>query len=100
MRRDLGTLDPSVLGAVRSRRPAAKSAAEGFNGELRDDCLNEHWLLTLGHAKAVIAAWRTDDNEQRPHSSLDDLTPSEYAAAVRTLSSTQTETLANQNSVK
>ncbi|MDN7610596.1 transposase, partial [Burkholderia multivorans] len=45
--------------------------------------LNEHWFTTLAHARAVIAAWRQDYNEQRPHSALNYLAPSEFAAKHR-----------------
>ncbi|KNA33115.1 transposase, partial [Burkholderia pseudomallei] len=56
---------------------------ESFNGKFRDECLNEHWFTTLAHARAVIAAWRQDYNEQRPHSALNYLAPSEFAAKHR-----------------
>ena len=38
---------------------------------------NSH--LTLRDAGTTIEAWRVDYNEVRPHSSLDRLTPAEYA---------------------
>jgi hypothetical protein len=38
------------------------------------------WFQNLFDAKRKIAAWRTEYNEQRPHSSLGYLTPNEYAA--------------------
>jgi putative transposase len=43
---------------------------ESFNGKLRDECLNEHWFGSLAEAQAIIAAWRVDYNERRPHSAL------------------------------
>jgi putative transposase len=52
---------------------------ESFNGRLRDECLNEHIFDTLRHARCLIAAWRSDYNYQRPHTSLNGLTPWEYA---------------------
>jgi len=48
-------------------------------GQVRDECLNEHLFNTLRHAHRMIAAWRSDYNHERPHSSLDGLTPKEYA---------------------
>jgi putative transposase len=51
---------------------------ESFNGRLRDECLNEHLFANLHHARALIGAWRDDDNHHRPHSSLDGLTLWEY----------------------
>ncbi|MFD2179759.1 integrase core domain-containing protein, partial [Veronia pacifica] len=32
----------------------------------------------------IISAWRLDYNENRPHSALGYLTPSEFAATIRT----------------
>ena len=56
---------------------------ESFNGRLRDECLNEHLFDTLRHARRMIAAWHRDDNHERSHSSLDGLTPKEYAIRSR-----------------
>ena len=50
----------------------------GPKGRLRDECLNEHLFPTLRHARHLIAAWRDDYNHNRPHTSLDGLTPQEY----------------------
>jgi putative transposase len=51
---------------------------ESFNGRLRDECLNEHLFSSLHHARHLIAAWRDDYNDYRPHTSLDGLTPREF----------------------
>jgi putative transposase len=45
---------------------------------LRDECLNEHWFLTLQEAQVVIEAWRQEYNEERPHSTIGDVTPMEF----------------------
>ncbi len=50
----------------------------------RDECLNEHWFLTMRQAREVIESWRCEYNTQRPHSSLRDLTPEQFANAART----------------
>jgi len=42
--------------------------------------LNEHWFVTMAHARRVIESWRVEYNTERPHSSLGDRTPTEYAA--------------------
>ena len=52
---------------------------ESFNGRIRDECLNEHLFASLYDARNLIAAWWTDFNNQRPHTSLAGLTPAEYA---------------------
>jgi len=69
-----------VLDFMRPGRPTDNGHIESFNGRLRDECPNVHQFLSLDHAKAVIEAWRLDYNTQRPHGSLGDLTPSEFAA--------------------
>ena len=58
---------------------------ESFNGRLRDECLNVHWFETIDDAKAKIEAWRVEYNESRPHQSLNELTPNEYALQNRSV---------------
>ena len=41
--------------------------------------LNEPQFTSYAHARRVINAWRIDYNHQRPHSSLNGLTPMEFA---------------------
>ena len=66
------------LDFTRPGKPTDNSHIESFNGKFRDECLNVHQFLSLEHARAEIEAWRRDYNEQRPHSSLGDLTPTEF----------------------
>jgi len=64
-------------------QPATDNAyIESFNGRFRQECLNEHWFLSLDDARDKIEAWRRDYNEERPHSALGNATPEEYAARV------------------
>lgn len=51
-------------------------------GRFRQECLNEHWFLSLDDARDKVEAWRRDYNEERPHSALGNATPEEYAAQV------------------
>ena len=67
------------LNFIRPGKPIENAYAESFNGRLRDECLNTNWFMDLKHARNVIEEWRRDYNEVRPHSSLDNLTPEEYA---------------------
>ncbi len=60
-------------------KPMQNGFIESFNGRLRDECLNEHLFEGLGHARLIINTWRSDYNHNRPHTSLDGLTPVEYA---------------------
>ena len=60
-------------------KPQQNAYIESFNGKFRDECLNEHWFLSMRHARRVIAEWRDEYNQERPHSSLGYLTPSSFA---------------------
>jgi len=60
-------------------KPMQNGFVESFNGRMRDECLSEHLLDNLRHARQLIGAWRTDFNHNRPHTSLAGLTPAEYA---------------------
>jgi putative transposase len=62
-------------------KPVQNAWIESFNGRLRDECLNEHWFVSVADARQIIEAWRTDYNRQRPHSSLGYLTPEEFRRA-------------------
>jgi putative transposase len=73
------------LNFIRPGKPIENAFAESFNGRFRDECLNTNWFITLKHAKEVIEDWRRDYNEVRPHSSLNDRTPREYADATTRL---------------
>jgi putative transposase len=64
-------------------RPTQNGYIESFNGKFRDECLNDHWFESLTQARSVIAAWRTDYNEVRPHSSCGRIPPARYAALHR-----------------
>jgi putative transposase len=59
-------------------KPMQNGFVESFNGRLRDECLNEHLFRSYGHAREIIARWRHDYNNHRPHTSLDGLTPKEF----------------------
>jgi putative transposase len=67
------------LNFIRPGKPIENAFAESFNGRLRDECLNTNWFMNLKHARNVIEDWRKDYNEVRPHSSLKNMTPMEYA---------------------
>ena len=69
-----------TLRFIRPGKPIENAYVESFNGKFRDECLNEHWFVSLADAKAIIEAWRVDYNTVRPHSSLDGRTPNQFAA--------------------
>jgi putative transposase len=60
-------------------KPMQNGFVESFNGRLRDECLNEHLFANLNEARQIIEEWRIDYNTNRPHTSLNGLTPTEFA---------------------
>jgi len=60
-------------------KPIQNAHCESFHGRLRDECLNEHWFLSLGDARQIVETWRHDYNSVRPHSALGYQTPVEFA---------------------
>ena len=63
-------------------KPTQNAFVESFNGKFRDECLNENWFKDLQDARDKIKTWRHDYNTQRPHRSLQQMTPQEYRRKV------------------
>src|SRR5687768_18555712 len=63
---------------IQPGKPVQNAFIESFNGTFRDECLNEHWFVTLQEAQLVIEAWRREYNEERTHSAIGNLTPMEF----------------------
>ncbi len=59
----------------RPGKPTDNAMVESFNGRLRQECLNEHWFMSLEDARDKIEGWRRHYNESRPHSALNWRTP-------------------------
>ena len=68
-----------ALRLIEPGKPNQNAYIESFNGRLRDECLNEHWFVSLDHARKVIDTWRREYNEERPKKALGGLTPVQYA---------------------
>jgi putative transposase len=73
-----------ALRLIEPGKPNQNAYVESFNGRLRDECLNEHWFISVAHARAVIETWRREYNEERPKRSLGGLTPTQYANQLAT----------------
>lgn len=67
------------LDFIRPGKPVENAVIESFNGRFRDECLNAQVFVSLHDARQKIEAWRIDYNEHRPHGSLGNLTPREFA---------------------
>ncbi|WP_244473932.1 IS3 family transposase [Rhizobium sp. Leaf321] len=63
-------------------KPMQNGFVESFNGSFRDECLNETLFSSLTQARIEITAWKEDYNRNRPHSSLGNITPSEFASQI------------------
>jgi putative transposase len=68
-----------TLDFSRPGKPTNNAFIESFNGRVRAECLNENWFLSLDDAKTKVEDWRQDYNNHRPHSSLGNLAPREFA---------------------
>ena len=63
-------------------KPWQNGANESFNGKFRDECLGMQWFKNRIDAKILIEDWRRGFNSERPHSSLGNRTPEEFARSV------------------
>jgi putative transposase len=64
----------------RPGRPGDNALIEAFNGRLRQECLSQHWFLSLVDVQQTLDAWRDDYNNERPHGSLGQQTPAQFRA--------------------
>ena len=60
-------------------KPMQNGFVESFKGSFRDESLNETLFPSLTNASHQIILWKEDYNVTRPHSSLGNLTPREFA---------------------
>jgi putative transposase len=67
----------------RPGKPTDNAFIERFNGRFRQECLNQHWFLSMEDAISKIEEWRKDYNQVRPHSSLRGKAPEEFLAALK-----------------
>ena len=69
-----------VLRHIQPGKPNQNAYVESFNGRVRDECLNQHWFLTLADARRTLTAYQDLYNTERRHGALRGLTPREFAA--------------------
>ena len=65
--------------------PWENGSIESFNGKMRDELLNGEIFTTLTEARVLIAEWRKEYNQVRPHSSLGYRPPAPEAKMLVTL---------------
>ena len=70
--------EEQIIGFLREGdrgKPNQNAYVESFNSRLRDECLNEHWFVSLAHARTVIENWRREYNEEKEREGLEPSTP-------------------------
>jgi putative transposase len=66
----------------RPGRPGDNAHIEAFNSLVRRECLSQHWFQSLEEARGLLEVWKDDYNNDRPHGSLQQMTPARYRAGV------------------
>lgn len=61
-------------------QPNQNAYIERFNRTFREELLDQYLFTRLNDVREAAYWWQIDYNEERPHSSLGDLTPAEYYA--------------------
>ena len=67
---------------IQPSKPTQNAFIESFNGKLHDECLNETLFASLSDAREELVKWQDDYNNCRPHSSIGNLTPSEFVEKI------------------
>jgi putative transposase len=65
----------------RPGKPTDNAFVESFNGRFRDECLNQHWFMSLEEVRQTVEAWRIEYNTERPHRALGQQTPAAWVTA-------------------
>lgn len=63
------------LAFIQPGKPMQNGFVESLNGRFRQECLNQHWFRSIEEARQIIDEWRHHYNHERPHSSLNYMTP-------------------------
>jgi putative transposase len=58
------------LAFSRPGAPTDNPFIEAFNARFREECVNQHWFVSLEEARTTIEAWRVDYTTERPLTAL------------------------------
>lgn len=64
---------------IQPGKPTQNSYVERFNRTFREEVLNFYVFSRLSEIRTIVDAWVQEYNEQRPHESLGNLTPEDFA---------------------
>lgn len=67
-----------MLEFFRPGKPTQSAFIERFNRTYRTEILDFYLFRTLNGAREITERWLAEYNSERPHESLDNLTPEEY----------------------
>jgi len=68
------------LAFSRPGTPTDNPFIEAFNARFREECLNQHWFVSIEEARTIMEAWRGEYNTERPHTALQHQAPAIYKA--------------------
>ncbi len=71
-----------TLDFSRPGKPTDNAFVESFKGKVRAECIDQNWFLSLDDARSKCEAYRRDYNEERPHSSIGQMTPMELLKSI------------------
>ncbi|AMW05818.1 hypothetical protein GEMMAAP_15480 [Gemmatimonas phototrophica] len=66
----------------RPGKPTDNAAFESFHNSFRRECLTQHYLIDIIDAQQQIEQYRSEYNNDRPHSSLGNVPPAHFWAAM------------------
>ena len=78
-RQDWCRFNATTTAYIEPGAPWQNPYAESFNGHLRRELLDMESSNTLHEAQLLVEDWRLENNNYRPHQSLNYQTPAEYA---------------------
>ena len=73
-----------VLDSSRPSKPTDNGFGEAFNGNVRAECIDQNWFLSLSDARLKCEAFRHENNSERPHSALGHKTSNEFMKSIGT----------------
>ncbi|EMG9490601.1 IS3 family transposase [Serratia marcescens] len=73
-----------LLEFIKPGKPTQNAFIERFNRTYRTEILDSYLFRTLNEAREITERWLTEYNSERPHESLNNLTPKEYRLMAET----------------